>query len=348
MPGTVIIGAMEHRIPVTLLTGFLGSGKTTLLSRLLRHPHLQNTAVVINEIGEAGLDHLLVRTVEDTYIAENTLLLSSGCLCCTLRTELADTLRDLYFRRMVGAVPPFERLVIETTGLADPGPILAHLMNERVIAEAYQLDAVIVTVDGMHGIGQLATHAEARKQAAVADVLLLTKSDLAAPAQSQRLAEALRALNPDAKLHSVSQGMIDPAHIFDTGLFDAEQRMQPQRWLPLAAPAPSTGTRLLRHKHGHEISSLSFALPPSLLWSRLQPLLEQLCQAQGENLYRLKGIVYAADKPAPLAIHAVQHTLYPPTELLGWREQEPASRMVLIGKGLDETHLRGLLEQAAA
>ena len=324
--------AMDHRIPVTLLTGFLGSGKTTLLNKLLRQPGMKDTAVVINELGATGLDHLLVRNVEDTYIADNTVLLGSGCLCCVLRTELADTLRDLYFKRMLMAIPAFDRLVIETTGLADPGPILANLLNADVIREHYRLDAVVVCVDSVYGLQQLKQHAEARKQAAVADVLLLTKSDLADESSLAQLSDRLRSLNPGATQERVANGDIDPASIIDVGLFDhTGKRAQPQRWLR----APSSTQVISESAHDHDISSFTIALPATLAWVQLKPKLEWLCQTYGEHLLRLKGIIHASDQPAPLAVHAVQHTLYPPTLLSGWHEVKAESRLVLIGKGLN-------------
>lgn len=324
---------MTHntRIPVTLFTGFLGSGKTTLLSNLLRQPSMQDTAVVINEIGEAGLDHLLVRTVEDTYIADNTVLLGSGCLCCTLRNELADTLRDLHFKRLLGAIPTFERLVIETTGLADPGPILGHLLNEKVIADAYRLDVVVVTVDSVHGLAQLERHTEARRQVAVADVLLLTKSDLADKKEVDALAKALAELNPGAAQYRVAQGEIAPALILDAGLYDLEQKAQPQRWMhvPNGAAAVHDG-----------IASFVVELPQPPDWSRLEEKLHWLCVTHGERLLRLKGIAHAAGQPTPLAVHAVHHTLYPPTPLAGWQVADRVTRLVLIGEELDEQAIR--------
>jgi G3E family GTPase len=343
---------MDNRIPITLLTGFLGSGKTTLLNKLVNHADMKDTAVVINELGEAGLDHILARTVEGEQIADNTVLLSSGCLCCTLRDELADTLRDLFFKRALSAIPQFKRLVIETTGMADPGPILANLMNQPVIGSTYRLDAVVVTIDSVYGLKQLEEHAEARKQAAVADVLLMTKIDLATPEQIRALAEKLAAINPGATQHMVPHGHIDPQAIINVGLFDAERKKpQPQRWLrevkgsPTGSPAHAKAPQgtLPQRMHDDEISSFTVTLPTPLDWDRLEPVLKQLCAMQGEKLLRLKGIIHAADQPAPFAVHAVQHTLYPPTLLTGWDEADRVSRIVIIGKGLDESDIRNKL-----
>lgn len=337
---------MDKRIPVTLLTGFLGSGKTTVLNKLLSNPGMKDTAVIINELGEAGLDHILAQNVESTYVADNTVLLQSGCLCCTLSNELADTMRDLFFKRAMEAIPQFNRLVIETTGMADPGPILGNLMNEPVIESVYRLDAVVVTIDAVYGTEQTDTHAEACKQAAVADVLLITKSDLATPEQTELLKEKLIALNPGATQHIVLHGEIDPDFIIDVGLFDPTgKQAEPQRWL--RAPLKSAKPRgmLPQTAHDDEISSFTVYMPKPLNWCDLKPVILKLCQTHGEQLLRLKGIIHAEDQPAPLAIHAVHFTPYPPTLLEGWDEDEPISRVVLIGKGLDEDGIRKLLTQ---
>ncbi len=337
---------MDQRIPVTLLTGFLGSGKTTLLNHLLHHSGMRDTAVIINELGDTGLDHIfsqsnLAQSIENEHIADNTVLLSSGCLCCTLKNELADTMRDLFFKRALAAIPQFNRLIIETTGLADPGPILANLMNEPVIESVYRLDAVVVTLDSVYGLQQLAENPEALKQAAVADVLVLSKTDLADAQGIAALEEKLTAINPGASLHQITHGQLDPEFVVDVGLFDAsKQQAQPQRWLRSPSQRPVTKGSLPQKANHDGIISFTVTLPSPIHWSQLKPHLLKFCQTYGKHLLRLKGIVHAADQASPLAIHAVHFTPYPPTLLEGWTEQEKTSRVVIIAKGIDELSLR--------
>ncbi|MDP3776718.1 GTP-binding protein [Methylotenera sp.] len=337
---------MDKRIPVTLLTGFLGSGKTTLLNQLLSDPKMHDSAVIINELGETGLDHILATQVESEHIADNTVLLNSGCICCSLKNELADTMRDLFFKRALQAIPQFNRLVIETTGMADPGPILGNLMNEPVIESTFRLDAVVVTIDSVYGLKQLQENTEALKQAAVADVLLLTKTDIANSDEIKALQEKLAEINPGASQHLIQHGEINPDSIINVGLFDPTGKIAtPQRWLRTPNKSSQPKGTLPQKAHQDGITSFTVTMPKPLNWRDLKPVILKLCQTHGSKLLRLKGIIHAEDQPAPLAIHAVHFTPYPPTLLEGWDEDEAISRIVIIGKEIDESEVRKALMQ---
>jgi G3E family GTPase len=323
---------MAETTPVTVLTGFLGAGKTTLLNHLLRQPQLARTAVLVNEFGEIGLDHLLVEKLDDS-----TVLLNAGCLCCTVRGDLARVLREMLPRARREDI---SRIVIETTGLADPVPILATLMTDPVAAAAYRLDGIVTVVDAVNGTAHLDTQMEAVRQVAVADRLIISKADLA---DTVALRERLTALNPGAPLAEAEHGVIDPAFVLHAGLFDPLAKIPDvTAWLNTAAiDAHDTHHHHDPNRHDARITAFCITLNDPLDWQGLAMWLEMLVASRGENLLRVKGILNLKGNDRPVAIHAVRHLLHPPVKLTAWPEGDPrTSRLVFITSDLP----RGFIE----
>jgi G3E family GTPase len=350
-------------IPVTVLTGFLGSGKTTVLNHLLARPELSDTAVLINEFGAVGLDHLLVRPV-----SENVVLLQSGCLCCTVRGDLVEGMRDLFVKRVRGEVPDFARLVIETTGLADPAPIIHTLMTDPVVSSRYKLDGIVTTIDAACGDHTLDAQVEAVKQVAVADRLVVTKADLCTPEAVGVLLARLSRLNPAAPIIVADHGVIDPAAILDAGLFGSDAKTPDvARWLNEEAYRDRDrdehdhkhhhdhghhGHHGHGHGHGHHhdpnrhddrIQSFVFTADEPVSWTALALALELMISTRGENLLRVKGIVNARESDVPVALHGVQHIFHPPAPLPGWPDEDHRTRIVFITRDLPRQMIEDLL-----
>jgi G3E family GTPase len=344
-------------VPVTLLTGFLGSGKTTLLAQVLRDPRFSDTAVIINEFGEIGLDHMLVETSHDDLVQ-----MTSGCLCCTIRGDIRQTLLSLHARLEAGSVPTFSRVIIETTGLADPAPVLHTLIADPLVWPRYMLRGVVTTIDAVNGEATLARQFECVKQVAVADRIVLTKTDLAKDPASRRdldrLMAATRQLNPGAAVLDRAAPDFDLRRLFDTSLFDPSSKViDVQRWLneeaflarqphdhhhdhdddhahhPDAAQASKTQHDV--NRHGPDIHAFCIVRDEPLSALAFTLALELLIANRGEDLLRVKGIVHIADKPEqPCVIHGVQHVFHEPAWLERWPSEDRRTRIVFITRGL--------------
>jgi G3E family GTPase len=352
-------------VPVTLLTGFLGSGKTTLLGQVLRDPRFSDTAVVINEFGDVGLDHALVERSGDELIE-----MTSGCLCCTIRGDIRRTLVDLHARSSAGSVPMFSRLIVETTGLADPAPVLHTLMADAAVWQRYRLGGVVTTVDAVNAEATLARQAECVKQVAVADRLVLTKTDLVADPASRKdlleLRRRLARLNPGAAVLDRQADGFDLRRLFDTACFDPRSKtIDVQRWLNeeayRAGHAHDHAGSHDAHAHGHDhrhghahghgrhevhdvnrhgsdIEAYCLVRDQPISGLALSLVLELLVANRGEDLLRVKGIVNVAGKPdRPCVIHGVQHVFHDPVWLDAWPDADRRTRIVFITRNLPRT-----------
>ena len=353
----------DSRIPVTLLTGFLGSGKTTILNHLVRQPELADALVIINEFGAMPLDHLLVAHSTETPVVE----LSSGCLCCTIRTDLVQTLRDITWRFSRKGQRQFQRVIIETTGLAEPAPIVHTLLTHPQLAARYRLDGIVVTLDLAAGHATLDQHPESVHQTAMADCLLLTKGDLADARTRRTLLSRLDAINPAAPRHEVRHGAVPAGVVLNLGLFSADGKTPDVvRWLHEAAYADAARDSDAHdhahaeghpHDHPHDashhhdsIQAFCFALDTPIPATALTAWLDALRSLAGADVLRIKGILNIEGQDTPLVIHSVQHIFHPPVTLPAWPDADRRSRLVCItrdiGRDVLETALRGVLRTA--
>jgi G3E family GTPase len=318
--------ARGARIPVIVLTGFLGAGKTTLLKRFLGTPDGAETALIVNEFGAVGIDDQLLRTG-----TEEIVLLGNGCLCCVTRTDLQLALRRLLIERERGEVPHFRQVVIETSGLADPGPLLATFATDRALGGEFAVDVVLAVVDAVNGLGVLDWSGEARKQVILADRLIVTKTDLAEPAATAALRARLTDLNPRAAIATAVDGRLDPRHFVDP-----------------ADPGDASRGFVAEAEHADNISSfvLTDNLPAS--WPLFTQSMETLIALRGSDLLRVKGLLAIADCRGPVVVQFVQHLAHPPVELAAWPSADRTSRLVFIGRNLPEKAVRNLFRAVQA
>ncbi|WP_330628257.1 GTP-binding protein (plasmid) [Thioclava litoralis] len=326
--------------PLTLITGFLGSGKTTLIKEMLAHETFANTMVIVNEFGEIGIDHSLMRAS-----TEEVILLPSGCLCCTLRGDLRDLLRDLVARRLAAEIG-FDRVVLETTGLADPAPILHTLLTDPVLAEHYRMDGVVTVVDAVTGAANLRRSTAAQRQVALADLVVLSKTDLPeAQPQARSPRPQIARLNPAAEIVPVVQGRLPPDRLRHLGHFDAAMSgsmsgVSARAWIATRVPAADP-------EHLSRIRTVSWEVEAPLTASRFDLWMDVLMARRGADVLRFKGIVHLQDMAYPFAVHGVQHIFHPPLPLTGWQAPDRHSRFVMIVQDFSDDEVAALCDALA-
>jgi len=331
------------RLPITIITGFLGAGKSTLLGRLLRHPGMERAAVIVNEFGEVGIDHALL-----SGSTESMTLLPNGCLCCTVRTDLQETLREMFIQRRAGEIIDFDRVFIETTGLADPAPILHSLVTDTMLSAHYRLDGVVTLVDAVNGRASLASMPEAVKQVTLADRLVLTKTDLADQGTVAGLARELAELNPQAVQLVATRGELDPAELAGISLGRARVDASAlSRWLgPLEGTAAERsgylGERLRGASHASGVRSFCLWFDEPFSWAALTTIVQVLTSLRGPDLLRVKGLVNVVDEPGPVVIQGAQHLFHEPVTLAAWPGEDRRSRIVFITRNLGQDVVESL------
>lgn len=326
----------ESFIPVNLLTGFLGSGKTTLLQRLLQSPQLANTAVLVNEFGEVGLDHLLLETID-----EETIVLQSGCVCCTIRSDLKEAIGELYDKRRRGLIPAFDRMVIETTGLADPAPIVFTLRGDPMLRHHFRLGNIVTTVDAVNGALHLAANDETAKQIAVADRIVVTKSDIAEPDAVRRLIANLKQINRAATIYDVQTDTMDADDLLSRDIYDpATKSDEVRRWLDDEADLSEHRHQEDVNRHAADIVTFCVTEDEPLDWTAFGIWLSMLLHAHGEVVLRVKGLINVVGLATPVVVNGVQHIMHPPAHLDRWPSDDHRSRIVFVVRGLEPDALQ--------
>ena len=332
--------ALAGLIPVSIVTGFLGSGKTTLVNRLLKRPEMNRVAVIVNELGEIGIDNDLVQVS-----SEQMMLLNNGCLCCVLRGDLQETLRDLFIKRRNGEIIDFDRVVIETTGLADPAPVMQTLITDSLLLEQYRLDCVVTLVDAVNAPGQLVQFSEPVKQVALADRLVVTKSDLVGEKQLKELTRRLGEINPNAPVKVALNGEIELSFLVDVGLRRANARLEEvERWLG----AEEQDEHGHSHRHDEAVQTFVLRFDQTMSWTAFTQCMDVLTALRGPDLLRVKGLVNVEGKSGPMVVQGVQHLFHPPLELAAWPGPDRGTRLVFITRDIPRQTVADLFKAIGA